>query len=541
MGLLPRIKAAALFGCLLFVSNSYAVDYYWTSNVRPGQFATATQACRTEIPGGYFGYPLNFNRVDYNGSQLSGTCIYQWAQNDYNGESVSRNGDTCPAGTGPFDPVTRECLKAAEPELAPGEKCENQTGATAENPFIWDPSSSKCEKFYDAGLEASCKYMGNTFTSPTAYTVAGNISSSGQAVAPPTFASSGINCQVKTVSSSECTINVAGAVSCNVMGSFTGEINSQGTKDAADALCPNGQCPPKEPKTETREEGCTPAGNGSGGTTCTQKKETAQEGTQQCGTVNGSYKCVTKAPYSNGITTAITSTSETLSDGSIKVTTVKDSSNTVCTDVNTCTVKTSTTTTHSTTKPSGSTSTGSSCVGSCTPNGGGLETTPTAGTGNNGNGSGSGSSGNGDGDGEGEGGDGTADTSADCEVPPPCDGDLFQCAILKQAHIDTCKLMAGPTAQEQTESDAKTDAAYADLEAHQAELDNKVNGLLSEFQSSTSGGGAGGKCLPDYQFAVAGHSIDMEFSKACDSLSWVRLVVLAGAYLFAARIVSREV
>ncbi|WP_350649743.1 virulence factor TspB C-terminal domain-related protein, partial [Pseudomonas sp. HY13-MNA-CIBAN-0226] len=122
-----------------------------------------------------------------------------------------------------------------------------------------------------------------------------------------------------------------------------------------------------------------------------------------------------------------------------------------------------------------------------------------------------------------------------------CDGDPFQCAILKQAHIDTCKLMAGPTDQEQADSDAKTDAAYADLDAHQTELDGKVTGLLSQFQSSTSGGGSAGKCLPDYQFAVAGHSIDMEFSKACDSLSWVRLVVLAGAYLFAARIVSREV
>ena len=541
VGIITRIKAAALFGCLLFVSNAFAVDYYWTSQIRPGNFASAYEACKPSI-GAPFGGTATFSRVDFGGSQLSGTCVYVWgaANDEYRNENVYRNGDKCPTGTGPYNPLKGDCPKPVDPPLTPGEKCKDQSGGTSSNPMIWDATTSKCTKFLDAKGDAPCAYIKGIGGGPTAYTVAGNLDAGGNAVAPPSFADESISCTVQTISTSECTLNVAGAISCNVTGLLTGKANAGGTNNAAEALCPSGNCPVKEPKTETKEEGCTPAGNGSGGSTCTQTKETTKEGTQQCGTVNGAYKCVTKPPFSNAVKTTITATSETLSDGSVKVTTVKDSANTVCTDVKTCTTQTSTTVSHNTTKPSGGTTSGSTCTGACTPNGGGVETNPTAGTGNTGNGNGS--SGNGDGDGEGEGGDGTASTTSDCAIPPPCDGDPFQCAILQQAHIDTCKLMAPPTAEQQALADAKVTEANAQLDAHQSELDQKANTLLSQFQSSTPGTGTGGgKCLPDFNFSVMGMSQSMEFSKVCDSISWVRLMVLAGAYLFAARIVSREV
>ncbi|WP_350600669.1 virulence factor TspB C-terminal domain-related protein [Pseudomonas sp. 65/3-MNA-CIBAN-0223] len=529
MGSLFRIKAVVLFGCLFFASQSFAAIFVYHFGDVSGPDPSSVCPQRWVL----FGDPLTYSgavQKSYGG----GYCVYDNHGSPYEAAIYTRTGDTCPAGS-TYNEVTKLCSVLNTKK--PGDKCDDQTGGSAGNPMIWDDTVNKCVRLSESQGDAPCTHIKNQGASGTAYTVAGNLDKGGNAVAPPTFAEGSLNCQMQTISSSECTINVPGAISCNVIGIFTGKANPTGSTNAADALCPEGGCPVKEPKTESKEEGCTPAGNGTGGTTCTQTKETTKEGTQQCGTVNGAYKCVTKPPYSNGVKTTITATSETLSDGSVKVTTVKDSSNTVCTDVKSCTTQTSTTVSHNTTKPSGGTSSGSSCTGSCTPNGGGVETNPNAGSGNSGNGS----SGNGNGDGEGEGGDGTASTTDDCEAPPDCDGDPFQCAILKQAHIDTCKLMAGPTDQEQADSDAKTDAAYADLDAHQTELDGKVTGLLSQFQSSTSGGGSAGKCLPDYQFAVAGHSIDMEFSKACDSLSWVRLVVLAGAYLFAARIVSREV
>lgn len=130
----------------------------------------------------------------------------------------------------------------------------------------------------------------------------------------------------------------------------------------------------------------------------------------------------------------------------------------------------------------------------------------------------------------------------DCAAVPPCEGDPFQCAVLKQAHIDTCKLMAGPTAAETAAQDAKINAEYTKLDAHQAAMDSQVSSLLSGFQSATGGGGpGGGQCLPDIPFSVMGYSQTIEFSQACEPLSFVRLVLLAGAYLIAARIVSKEV
>lgn len=538
VGLFKSVKAAVLFGCVLFTSQVFAVDYYWVYNGGSDglpRHTSAMAACPKSV-GPYQEQPTTLAFVKPT-STGGGFCSYSFGKNGgiYTGGPVNRFGSTCPTGS-VIDPVNgQSCVST----LKPGEKCADQTGATAQNPFIWDAKSNKCEKFFDAGQEASCKYLGSAGYGPAAYTVAGNLDSGGNAVAPPTFTSGTMDCQAKTVSSSECTIDVAGAISCNVMATFTGEVNG-GNKNTADALCPDGKCPVKEPQTKTTEEGCSPVGDGAGGSSCTQTKETVQEGTQQCGQVNGSYTCVTKKPYSNGINTSIKSTSQTLPDGSVKVTTVKDSSNTVCNDVKNCTTSKSTTTNITTTKPNGATSTQNSCTGACTPNGGGVETNPTAGAGNSGGGSGGGGTG-GNGDGEEEGG-GTAGTTDKCDATPACDGDPFLCAILKQDHIDTCKLMADATAEQKSSADAKTAAAYAQLDAHQVKLDSDVNGLLSKFQTESSSGGSGGaKCLQDKKFSVAGHSLDIPFSQVCDSLGWLRLVVLAGAYLFAARIVSKEV
>lgn len=532
MGLLTRIKAAALFGCLLFASQSFAADYHWEYMGQGVHFSSAAAACPKSI-GPYNGQPTTFERLQWYG-ETSADCLYRWhpeASLITNG-TVSRYGDSCPSGA-TYNSQTGACDKGNEYE--PGDKCDDQTGGTPSNPMIWDDTVNKCVQFTDAKGDAPCEHMKSKGGSGTAFTVAGNLDSGGQAVAPPTFADKTISCEMQTISSSECTINVAGAISCNVIATLTGKADSTGSVDAADAQCPDGKCPVKEPETKTKEEGCSPVGNGSGGSTCTQVKETNQEGSQQCGLVNGAYKCFTKPPYSNGINTNISSTSQTLPDGSVKVTTVKESTNTVCTDVKSCTTQTSTTTTHTTTKPNGSTTTDSSCKGACTPNGGGLETNPGAGSGKPTTGNGNG------GNGDGEGGEGTASTTDSCTAVVPCQGDPFSCAIVQQAHIDTCKLMAPPTAEQQAAADAKVNQAFADLDAHQSALDQQANTLLGQFQSATGGSGGSGKCLPDFNFSVLGMTQTMEFSKVCDSISWVRLMVLAGAYLFAARIVSREI
>lgn len=543
MGKYLRYFAFGLFAFMAFVNSAFAqTTFYWNRYGSTEQFPSAYAACPGSIQINMV-LSGTLSGVNYTGGGF-GNCNYKYGANndDYPTYSLSRGGDACPPDN-VYDEVIGGCVipPPPDPTLENGDKCEDQTGATAQNPFIWQASTSTCVKFFDADDEASCKYMGAHLNTPSSYTVAGVINSSGNAVAPPTFAATSMSCTAATVSSSECSINVSGAISCNVLATFTGEVNG-GSVDAQDALCGAGlgACPDQEPKVTTAEQPCVPAANGSGGTSCTQSKETVSEGQQNCGTVNGSYKCFTKLPSSNAIITQINSSSQTLPNGSVEVTVVKDSSNMVCTDVGKCTTTHSTTTTKSTSSTSGGTSTSSSCSGICTPAGGGVETLPTAGAGATGPGAGGGGTG-GNGEGEEEGPDGSASAIDDCELPPPCDGDPFQCAILIQAHKDTCKLMQGPTVAEKAQAEAKIAESVALVAAAQSEMDSTAMGLLGAFQSSISGGSTGGAaCLPDVPLSVMGHTVIMEFSKTCPSLAFLRYAVLATAYLFAAGVIFRE-
>lgn len=547
MHILYRSFAGVLLGCLLVTSNAWAVDYYWRyagSGNYASALAAAEYGCQqvygpgnpnqdchhTEITGFSGDGNTAYIRHYYNWTVASGasntTSAYPGST-----DSASRQGSGCTAPK-TYDTVIGGCVS---PLLDPGEECTDQTGAGPGDPMIWDSTVSQCVKFSESEGKAPCSYLqaqGGT----SSYLVSGTVLAGGYVATPPTFAAEGTDCEVQLVRTSKCVIRVSGEAQCVVTGEFSGEVFNGGT-DINDALCPDGGCAEGEAQTTTDTQDCEPVSNGAGGTSCTATKTTEAEGEQSCGTFNGVLTCTSKSPESNGVVTEITATTETEPDGDIKVTTVKDSSLTLCSDVNTCTTKHSTTTSVTTTKPSGSTTTSTSCTGACSNTGGGVETIPGAGT-EAGTGSGTCI---GDDCGEGE-EEGTADVTQDCQAVPPCEGDPFQCAVLKQAHIDTCKLMAGPTAEESAAQDAKIDAEYAALDAHQATMDGEVSSLLSGFQSATGGGGpGGGQCLPDIPFSVMGHTQTIEFSRACEPLSFVRLVLLAGAYLIAARIVFREV
>ena len=135
VGLLTRLKAAALFGCLLFTSQSFAVDYYW-QRVNGPKYSSASQACKNVNLGTYNGYPVTFSHVVMHPSAPYGDCVYVWSPDKnvlWNG-TVVRGGDTCPAGTGPYDNTIGDCPVARQP----GEKCADQTGSSPGNPMIYD-------------------------------------------------------------------------------------------------------------------------------------------------------------------------------------------------------------------------------------------------------------------------------------------------------------------------------------------------------------------------------------------------------------------
>lgn len=539
MGISIRFIAGALLGCSIYSNSVLATDYYWSDGISSA--ANPAEACNL---AGKSTYSNHQNQI-FDHSEITGvegdyaSCqhYFVWSLPDTQGvhrgtSSLLRlYGSTCPTGTGPYNPITGIC-DPQEHKLQPGDKCEDQGAANRSDPKIWDDTVNACVKFTESKGDAPCSYIASqsSSSSGTAYTIAGVLDKGGNAVAPPSFADSSLSCQVKTISSSECTITVQGSISCNVIGKLTGKANGAGINSIKDATCTAEKpCEQKTPEITTTQDPCIPLGDGSGGSSCTETKKTETQGSQNCGLVNGVYKCITRLPRSNGISTKTNVAKQALPDGSVQITTVKNATNTVCSDVNTCTEKTSTTTTKTITSSSGTTKTEVSCKGTCTPDGQGLESNPSAGTGS------------GNGNNSEEGSDGTASATDDCVTPPLCDGDPFLCAILKQQHIDTCKLMAAPTDQELSEMQGRVDAQYSAMQVNQDSMDSKVNNLLNGFKSASTGTGGGGKCLPDIKFSVLGHSMTFAFSKTCEALGFLRYAVLAAAYLFAARIVAREI
>ncbi|MBL3636431.1 hypothetical protein JMN21_19285 [Pseudomonas syringae pv. actinidiae] len=182
----------------------------------------------------------------------------------------------------------------------------------------------------------------------------------------------------------------------------------------------------------------------------------------------------------------------------------------------------------------GSTGGGSSGGGGGGAGGGtGTGDAPAPGTDNNGGG--------GAGEGKDEEKDIEAASSQDCKKPPACDGDVFSCAILNQSYFDSCRLISLPTEKEKLGRDKEIAIQQDLIQEGQDQLDSQVSGFLSKFMSAGSGNYGGGKCYPDKQVSIGGHTLQLPFSQICDPLVILRYGLIAAAYLAAARILSKEV
>jgi len=525
---------------LLLAAYANAADpvKFWNGVRGPNVFYTTVSANCADI-GPLYGYSTSSIRSNGYSNYFSGNT-WSCMRIDDNGKEVDYvevvqrgSGDLCSNG-GKLDVATGEC-RSDEGEN--GEICEDQSGNPNPtlDPLIWNKAAGKCVLLTESDPPATCKYFGNKGSTPTEYTVAGVMDSGGEAVAPPTFAIQ-MGCEVQTVTTSECTINVKGAISCNVTGTFTGEVGQKGKPDVPSVSCgqsANLPCPTQEITTSVTDNPCVMASG-----KCTSETETSKTGKQQCGSVNGAYTCSTVKPTSNGLKIATEEMMQALADGSIKTTKTDKATKTKCTDVKACKITTSTTVTETTTNKEGkTTSKTSTCYGECGSAGTGLGT----GLGGKGDGKGTGdeAAGNGQGDGQ-EGDGGAADASDDCTKPPPCDGDAYLCSILHQSFINSCAERALPTDKEKAAFKAKLDEQKLKLDGMTKEFDEKTSALVSAFESSASGASSGGKCFTDFSTSVMGRSFTIPFSAVCPYLEYLRWAVLCVAYLIALRIVTKE-
>lgn len=325
-----------------------------------------------------------------------------------------------------------------------------------------------------------------------------------------------------------CGASLTGATICKTASpsvySCTGTITYTGDELAASngsgTECTGAQCTEGEPKDTAKSEPCIKQDTGAG-FTCTSTVEDSKTGSTNCGTANGVFVCVPETqPYKITKSTQVTQVQTPNADGSLTTKNVATTTTTTCV-AGKCTTSKSTQTTSGGTSSSGMpTPQSTSCEGADCASAVGSGTVGGAGDSKN----------------------GKAEASADCKKPPACDGDVYQCALLNQDYINLCSLQIMPTAADEAKLQADIAKVKAGLATLQTELDQKGSAVLSAFKSAASSGGTGGgaKCLPDYNYSLMGHSIEMKFSAACEYLASLRYAILCIAYLLAIRRISQE-
>lgn len=120
-----------------------------------------------------------------------------------------------------------------------------------------------------------------------------------------------------------------------------------------------------------------------------------------------------------------------------------------------------------------------------------------------------------------------------------CTGDAIQCGILRAAAAKAC--------EEKTDRDALTAAGYKVLGDKllsgvdpSTGLPSKTNAAQVQMPGSLDAAGwlGGGACFPDKQLTVAGHTVNISFTKACEPLIAFRYALMIIALLVSFRMLS---
>lgn len=554
-----HIRALLLLFVAVFSQGVIAADYFWYvgSIHTSAHYSSASSACLNSFPG-----PTSNLWYEYSSLSIQGqtaTCSLKRYDKSYyppydvtqstTSSAVYRSGDSCPSGA-TYNSSTGSCDVPAQP---PGTLCPDhlEPGVDGSNPYIYK-SDGTCSRVMGADKPAQCKYLAMYRPSQTVkFKVADWQKDAGASTDPEASKIDlKIGCQVQTLKGSKCVYSpsyvtdqklpdgsfyvVPGSNTCTVDAVVTGEVSVNGpdSPSGTECLVNPSVCELPEPQNNKEEKPCTPVVDAEGRKSCSVFESQKHDDSDNCGTgPDGAFKCTPAVPKSNGVHIATEEELKALADGKTQKTTTKKQTETTCGQYpSSCVTKVTETKNVSITNSGGAVESNSgSCKGASCPS----DTNPDV---------------NGDGFGDCKGPDcgkeekgGSAGTSGDCGVPPPCDGDPFQCAILKQSWQNTCKELEPPTTEQQNIMDQKVADSENKIVELQQELDQKVSTLISDFKAGSTVGSVGsGVCLPDYPIQFLDRQITLPFSQVCPYIAMLAKALLVIAYMVAARIVSRE-
>ena len=122
-------------------------------------------------------------------------------------------------------------------------------------------------------------------------------------------------------------------------------------------------------------------------------------------------------------------------------------------------------------------------------------------------------------------------TKSGCDTEPKCEGDVIQCAQVRELWKMQCALT--PTDQKIIDLGNKLVAGEDDVKSpadkeNLSEID--IPSVLNSSETYPE------SCLPDVSFTLMGQTVDYSFGNICDSLRWVgrlgvALSLLTGAFI----------
>ncbi|WP_313487449.1 hypothetical protein [Stutzerimonas kunmingensis] len=259
-----------------------------------------------------------------------------------------------------------------------GQACQGDSPALSPFGHITN-ADGECVDYTRADVPSQCKSLSGTSVVHNLYV---NFDSDGNPETPPPINAGGCEAVAATVGHCKMApvrvFPTGGSIQpttnkCKVAVSFTGKTTGSApvsppmsTSPDTNGVCPAGHTCPDVPDAPAANDTkpCTYTEDGEGRRVCESSNFDYKPGQSSCGMVNGEFRCIGKAPTTNGISIATVVTDKTNADGS-KTSTKKDvATQVVCNSPKPCVTHVTTNTTTTTYNSNGAkTGQSTTCTG----------------------------------------------------------------------------------------------------------------------------------------------------------------------------------